>query len=60
MGLVALLLVLHSTAVVTVAVLDPIADIQDRVEGRSLLALEFNGLAMDTAEVLWKFWKYCF
>jgi len=51
-GLVALLLLLQTSAVVAIAILDPIADIQDSVESCSLLALEFHGFAMDTSEVL--------
>jgi len=51
-GLVALLLLLQTSAVVAIAILDPIADIQDSVESCSLLAFEFYGLAMDTSEVL--------
>lgn len=54
MGFMAQLSALLVGAIVTIAVLDPIANVQDRVEGCALLALEFHWLAMDAAEVLYK------
>lgn len=52
MGFVAMFLVLHSGAIVTIAILNPIADIQHCVEGGALFALEFDGFSMYAAEVL--------
>lgn len=47
-----MLFVLHSGAVITIAILNPIADVQHGVEGCALLALKLYGFSMNAAEVL--------
>lgn len=47
-----MIFVLDASAVVPIAILDPIANVEHCVESCALFTLKFHGLAMHAAEVL--------
>lgn len=49
-----ILLVLHASAIVSIAVLNPIANVEYSVKRGALFALELHGFSMYAAEILSK------
>lgn len=50
--LLVLVLVLHASAIVSIAVLNPIANVEHSVKRGALFALELDGFSMHAAEIL--------